>query len=118
MNLPKKFDKLHRIVGSAYPTNYSVVYPWTHPLNQVPNCLAMLGDGFPVFKLEVINENKFKLAVLTEPWRGKDDYDFLFLDRGIKEGDTFDYVTLLGIIIESVAHINKRSPNLGFIFGK
>lgn len=110
--MPKKFQQIDEMVAHAGPTNYTVQFPWNHSLNKVPNCFAMLGDGGIIFKLEVIDEDTFKLAVLPKPWRGPNDYDFLFLNHGIKEGDTFNYETLLKIVEESVLHIRRRSPSL------
>ena len=108
--LPKGFQQIDELVAKAGPTNYTVHYPWNHPCNEVPNCMAMLGDGSIMFKLEVIGDD-FKLAI-NRAWRGKDDYDFLFAKYGIKEGDLLDYETLLKIIEESVTHIRRRSPIL------
>ena len=65
--LKAEINELSRVTDEIgfIPTmgNCSVHYPWHHPYNEVPNCLIVLSDGFPMLKFEVGNlDNNLRFA--------------------------------------------------------
>lgn len=120
--LPDNIQKIDQIISKGYPTGYNVHFPYHHPNHNVPNCLCVLGDGFPIFRLEVLDPEycaKFRLAeMLPAWWRPKlftnedpkpKQYDFDFYEEGIYENDEFDIDKLLEIMEKSIEKIQSRS---------
>jgi hypothetical protein len=138
-------QQIDAIIRKGSPTLYSVHYPWgpyggfAHtlenppkdadgkvipPFHTFPNCLAVMGDGGPIFKLEVLDTdglNKYALRILKAPWWGKHrqlgeemaagegEYDFDFPYFNISEGDEFDHATLLKVLDHGIKRILTRS---------
>jgi len=121
--LPPNVQQIDGILARLGPTNYSVHYPYFHPAHSVPNCLCVLGDGGPIFRLEVLDPDtvtQFRLAELMPPWwslystigeapgPGEGEYDFPFPDFGFGEGDVFDLACLLEVIQAGASKISTR----------
>ena len=112
--LPDNIIKVDQISSKCWPSLYSVHFPY--PPNQyhnVSNCLCMLADGGPIFRLEVLDPplcSRFKLAELMSPWwslngrigehpgPGEGEYDFPFYDLDIVEGQEFDIDKLIEVM--------------------
>jgi hypothetical protein len=115
--------KIQKIVEKGQPSIYSVFYPWVHPNHNVPNCMTVMADGGPIFRLEVLdteNITQFRLVELMPPWwsmgggigespePGLGEYDFPFYDFEINDGDVFDLEKLLEVLQAGVEQINTR----------
>jgi len=115
--------KIQKIVEKGRPSLYSVFYPWEHPNHNVPNCMTVMADGGPIFRLEVLdteNITQFRLVELMPPWwsmggqigekpeSGLGEYDFPFYDFDIDDGDDFDLEKLLEVLRAGVEQINTR----------
>lgn len=115
--------KIYNIISEAGPTHYSVYFPYKHKNHNIPNCLCVMGDGLPIFRLEVLdpeNVTRFKLAEVMDPWwgmhtkigqtpgPGEGEYDFKFYDFNIQEGSEFGIDLLLEILESSVVRLNER----------
>lgn len=122
--LPENVKKIDRRIRRLGPSNYSVFYPYPpNQYHQVPNCLCVMADGGPIFRLEVLDPEKvtqFRLAELMPPWwslyggigespaPGEGEYDFPFPDFEIEEGDSFDLKQLLEVIRAGAEQISTR----------
>ena len=141
--LPEVAQEMLQIVKHGSPSNYSVHYPWVYPpegfdieslpdgqqkdymrsVEQVPNCLCVMADGGPLFKIEVLDPNDFtrhRLAVLRDPWWSINggigetpepwagEYDFDFPQFGIEVGNEFGTEQLLEVLQAGVERINTR----------
>ncbi len=122
--LPDNVKRIDRLIRRLGPSNYSVLYPYPpNQYHQVPNCLCVLADGGPIFRLEVLDPEQvtqFRLAELMPPWwslygaigespsPGEGEYDFPFPDFEIDEGDTFDLRRLLEVMQAGAEQIATR----------
>jgi hypothetical protein len=115
--------KIQKIIEKGKPSIYSVFYPWVHPNHNVPNCMTVMADGGPIFRLEVMdteNLTQFRLVELMPPWwsmgggigespePGLGEYDFPFYDFNINDGDVIDLEKLLEVLQAGVEQINTR----------
>jgi len=123
--LPENVHKLYEQIKGLGPSNYTVKFPY--PKNQnhnVENCLCVMADGGPIFRLEVLDPEactRFKLAELMSPWwsmnrrfgdtkePGEGEYDFPFYDFNIVEGNEFDLEKLMEVIKRGCEQISTRS---------
>lgn len=123
-SLPEPVRQIDELISKAGPTNYSVHFPYPpNPYHNVPNCLCVLGDGGPIFRLEVLDPDtvsRFRLAEVMNPWwkdsglleqcgPGEGEYDFPFYDFNIHEDDEFDHDKLMQVLERGVEQINTRS---------
>ena len=114
---------IDKMISRMGPSNYNVLFPY--PINEfhdVPNCLCIMADGSPIFRLQVLDPEhctQFELAELMPPWwggtklfqrpgPGEGQYDFPFFDFDITPGDQFDYHTLIKVIEKGVEQVNTR----------
>jgi hypothetical protein len=129
--LPDSIQPFDKLLGGLEPSNYTVHYPY--PPNQyhsVPNCLCVLADGSPIFRLEVLDPKevtRFRLAELLPPWWGESaailtrpepgegEYDFPFHDLDIHEGDEFGVDKLMEVGDAAKAQLATRGERK---FGK
>lgn len=109
--LPENVKQVDQILAWANPSNYVALYPYIAPqFHSVPDCLCVMADGSPIFRLQVLDPDKvtqFRLAGLMKPW-WNDQYDFDFKKYNINVGDTFNLKTLLNVLTDSIICINKR----------
>ncbi len=60
-DLPYHLYQLQDITDQ-FPWICEVYFPWKHPENAVPNCLAILGDGLLMLKFEVLGDDQYRVA--------------------------------------------------------
>lgn len=121
---PENVGILQDRIRRAGPSLYNAFFPYLpNQYHNVQNCLCVMADGSPLFRLEVLDSpscTRFKLAELMPPWWGENaplferpepwagEYDFPFHDFDLSEGDEFDFSKLMEVVERGCEQINTR----------
>jgi hypothetical protein len=58
--------KMNRLLGMKYWFGGKMVYPWEHPLNKIPNCVAITLDGCVTHKFQLHKNGKLRVRYINE----------------------------------------------------
>lgn len=55
-----------RLLGMKYWFGGEMVYSWEHPLNKIPNCVAIILDGCVTHKFQLHKNGKLRVRYINE----------------------------------------------------